>query len=97
MSEHWLHYGSSADPAHCAECGCDITPASVLSTGATILTGTFTASIKGPPAPVGYWRFSGNYRWYSIKRPRWLTRVMMKFLLEWEWQDEPTSDPQPKT
>ena len=48
------------------------------------------------PKTMGHWKFDENFRWNSTKRPRWLTRVMMKFLIEWEWLDEPTvSQPEP--
>ncbi len=48
------------------------------------------------PVYAGSWKIGGSTGLvFSVsKRPRWLTRVMMKFLIEWEWCDEPTS-PQP--
>ncbi len=42
------------------------------------------------PKPAGCWRIGGEQLALSVyvgKRPRWLTRVMMRLLLEWEWRD----------
>ena len=50
------------------------------------------------PIFVGAWQMGGpqGFNFNITKRPRWLTRVMMKFLIEWEWFDEPTvSQPEP--
>ena len=38
--------------------------------------------------PVGNWSMWGNVKWYVTKRPRWLTRLMMRWFFEWEWNDE---------
>jgi hypothetical protein len=42
------------------------------------------------PKPVGRWRLGGpqGLSLYMTKRPRWLTRVLCEWLLEWEWIDE---------
>ncbi len=44
--------------------------------------------ISTPPA-VGRWRLGGpqGLSLYMMRKPRWLTRVMCKWLLEWEWID----------
>lgn len=42
---------------------------------------------KLPPG-AGYWLFGGTSRFYVKRRPRWLTRVLMRLLLEWMWQPE---------
>lgn len=38
------------------------------------------------PTPVGVWVI-GNVQFTAQKRPRWLTRKLMKLLLELEWRD----------
>lgn len=45
--------------------------------------------VKLPPSPVGYWCIGGvqGFRFAVRERPRWLTRVLLKALLEWEWRD----------
>ena len=42
-----------------------------------------------PPKTVGWWQLGGprGLSVHQTKRPRWLTRVMCKWLLEWEWID----------
>jgi len=40
------------------------------------------------PPPAGCYIIGGNWHIYLDNRPRWLTRVLMKWLLEWEWEDE---------
>lgn len=42
-----------------------------------------------PPPPVGYWCLGGEqgFRFAMKTRPRWLTRVLMRALLEWHWVD----------
>ena len=42
---------------------------------------------KNPPPPAGCWYMGGSLHVYILRRPRWLTRVMCKWLLEWEWID----------
>lgn len=46
--------------------------------------------LESPPKPVGYWCIGGprGFRFGIATRPRWLTRVMARLLLEWEWRDE---------
>lgn len=39
-----------------------------------------------PPKPVGYWRF-GDLMLPQQRRPRWLTRFLMRWLAEWRWVD----------
>lgn len=43
-----------------------------------------------PPKYVGRWQIGENFSISQTRRPRWLTRVMTKFLLQWEWVDNPT-------
>lgn len=45
-------------------------------------------SIELPTFP-GYWQIGGRMGLcVSVKRrPRWLTRVIARLLLEWEWRD----------
>jgi hypothetical protein len=42
-----------------------------------------------PPQYVGRWRLGGpqGLSLYMSKRPRWLTRLLCRLLLEWEWID----------
>ena len=40
------------------------------------------------PATVGYWSMWESTRYYVTKRPRWLTRLMMRWFFEWEWNDQ---------
>jgi hypothetical protein len=57
----------------------------------TVLTipndGRYTISV--PPPPIGYWQISGplGIQVCVSRRPRWLTRKMVAWLLEWEWRD----------
>ena len=39
------------------------------------------------PKCVGHWSMWGNVQWHVTKRPRWLTRLMMRWFFEWEWND----------
>jgi hypothetical protein len=41
-----------------------------------------------PPEPVGFWRFGGTRLAHYNSRPRWLTRFMMRVLLEWQWEEK---------
>lgn len=46
--------------------------------------------IQKPPSHVGGWRVGGptwSTTFNVTKKPRWLTRVLMRLLLEWEWVD----------
>ena len=38
------------------------------------------------PHYVGGWRI-GNTTFQQTRKPRWLTRVLCRWLLEWEWVD----------
>ena len=40
-----------------------------------------------PPKPVGYWRFGDNLLLPQKRRPRWLTRFLMRWLAEMRWVD----------
>ena len=42
------------------------------------------------PIYAGHWQVGGapGLSIYLSKRPRWLTRVLMRWLVEWEWVDE---------
>lgn len=41
------------------------------------------------PLFVGYWQLGGpaGIRYPLTRRPRWLTRRLTRWLLEWEWFD----------
>ena len=46
------------------------------------------AAFKLPPPPVGYWEMPcGNVSWATTSKPRWLTRFLMKHLMQWGWRD----------
>jgi len=46
-------------------------------------------SIQMPPPPVGYWKMPcGMVSFAATKKPRWLTRFLMKHLMQWEWSDK---------
>jgi hypothetical protein len=44
------------------------------------------ASLISPPRYVGYWQH-GNTSLAMMKKPRWLTRVMMRLVFETTWKD----------
>jgi hypothetical protein len=49
-------------------------------------------SIGTMPKPIGFWVMPGSNVWVTKfavynKRPRWLTRFMMKYVFEWKWED----------
>jgi hypothetical protein len=48
-----------------------------------------TYTFAEPLKFVGHWKIGGpiGLRVSLMVRPRWLTRVMCKWLLEWEWED----------
>lgn len=50
--------------------------------------------IYKPPKYVGWWRIGGvaGLCIMQEKRPRWLTRLLCRVLLEWEWKDEPIKE-----
>ena len=49
-------------------------------------------TIIGMPAIAGSWTIGGpaGLRIYMKQRPRWLTRLMTRWLMEWVWEDAPT-------
>ena len=51
-----------------------------------------TFTIQGPKPVVGAWVIGGpaGLHIYMPERPRWFTRLMSSWLLEWQWQDAPT-------
>lgn len=53
------------------------------------LQGQIGITIYQPPRYVGGWQIGGNtgLRVNVTKRPRWLTRFLLRHLLEWEWVD----------
>lgn len=53
------------------------------------ITVTFSSATPFPPKFVGCWIICGNWglHIHMKKRPRWLTRKMANWLLEWEWRD----------
>lgn len=37
---------------------------------------------------AGAWELPGSTTYFAcIKKPRWLTRFLMKHLVEWKWKD----------
>ena len=46
-----------------------------------------------PPKPVGYWKIGSHMYIEVVKKPRWLTRVMMRAFFEIEW----LAYPEPKS
>lgn len=44
------------------------------------------------PKFVGHWLIGGatGLRLFQARKPRWLTRVLCRWLLEWQWRDEVT-------
>ena len=42
-----------------------------------------------PSKPVGHWRIGGprGLAFATFRKPRLLTRILCRYLLEWEWQD----------
>jgi hypothetical protein len=45
-------------------------------------------TIITPPKPIGGWRTPWGYTYYiHNKKPRWLTRKMVKVLFELTWED----------
>lgn len=44
-------------------------------------------SLVMPVPPVGCYVLGTNFRIFINKRPRWLTRYLMRVLLEWQWED----------
>lgn len=42
------------------------------------------------PITKGYWQIGGQgaVHIFLVQRPRWLTRLMCKLLLEWVWVDQ---------
>lgn len=51
--------------------------------------GTFSSKyyFNNFPPSVGGWQM-GTTRFMQTRKPRWLTRVLCKWLLEWEWVDQ---------
>lgn len=46
-------------------------------------------SIPKPPKYVGKWKMPGAPTYFMCTtKPRWLTRFMMKHVMQWEWRDE---------
>ena len=46
------------------------------------------------PTVAGFWCVggAGGLRIATRQRPRWLTRVLMHWLVEWQWRDAPEKD-----
>ena len=40
------------------------------------------------PKTVGSYKFGHTVITTCTKRPRWMTRLLMKWLVEWEWEDK---------
>jgi len=44
------------------------------------------STLQVPPS-AGCWRIGGNFCLNVQRRPRWLTRKLIWWLLEWKWED----------
>jgi hypothetical protein len=47
-------------------------------------------TFREPPKHIGGWQIGnspGAIVFWITKRPRWLTKVMCAWLLEWQWKD----------
>jgi hypothetical protein len=53
----------------------------------------YVSSIFGNTnTPIGYWILPGSdpiwkVKFSAYKKPRWLTRMFMQYVLEWKWED----------
>jgi hypothetical protein len=49
------------------------------------------SAIQNALEPVGWWAIGGGFglNVYQRKKPRWITRILCKHLLEWDWIDAP--------
>ena len=50
------------------------------------ITASDMVTIPSMPKYTGYWQH-GNIRLAMMKKPRWLTRVMMRLVFETTWKD----------
>lgn len=59
----------------------------------TISGGDGLRVLSPGPKPAGHWVMPGSLvgapriTFRAFKRPRWLTRVMMRLVFEWQWED----------
>lgn len=51
------------------------------------LTSLTATSLTTLPPNVGAWVIGGNFYIQQHRKPRWLTRFLMRVLVEWEWRD----------
>lgn len=60
----------------------------MITSGGTWATATSTMStvLMGNDKPAGYW-VMGNIKFSVPNKPRWLTRIMVKLLLQWEYEN----------
>ena len=71
-------------------------PPHIVDNGSSVGAGLYTIpiQIQPPPPPViGWWVLPGGngltrIKFSAHKQPRWLTKVMMKYVFEWEWEDD---------
>ena len=49
---------------------------------------TTSYALLHPMPAVGWWCLGGYIRFPAAKRPRWLTRVLMQWLLEITWEEK---------
>ena len=51
-------------------------------------------TITAPPVYVGCWLLGDGHslRIWQTRKPRWLTRLMCRWLLEWEWVDSAAAE-----
>ena len=49
---------------------------------------TTSYALLWTPLVAGWWCLGGYTRFAAAKRPRWLTRVLMQWLLEITWEEK---------
>jgi hypothetical protein len=47
-----------------------------------------TFEFKSNPESVGYWEVSEHVHVWRENKPRWVVRIMSRFLLGWKWMDK---------
>ena len=56
------------------------------ATGKSSISSTF--EFKSNPESVGYWEVSEHVHVWRENKPRWVVRIMSRFLLGWKWMDK---------
>ncbi len=47
-----------------------------------------TATFLQAPKKAGCYVIAGDFRVYVARKPRWLARKVVQWLLEWRWEDQ---------